>query len=63
MWFRQDLRVQDNTALIQAVADAKDIVPIFIMDTQILTRSPTGDRRIGFLLDVVKQLDASLQAL
>lgn len=32
VWFRQDLRLHDNSALIQAVADGFSILPVFILD-------------------------------
>jgi deoxyribodipyrimidine photo-lyase len=35
-WFRQDLRVQDNTGLFEAVCGSKEILPIFILDTNII---------------------------
>ena len=31
VWFRQDLRIHDNPALLSAV-DAGDILPIYILD-------------------------------
>lgn len=36
--FRQDLRVQDNTALIEACAQSDEIIPIFVFDPHILAR-------------------------
>ena len=30
--FRQDLRLRDNTALIEAVKNSKEVFPIFIKD-------------------------------
>jgi deoxyribodipyrimidine photo-lyase len=32
VWFRQDLRVQDNTALIEALAQGYAILPVFVLD-------------------------------
>jgi deoxyribodipyrimidine photo-lyase len=32
VWFRQDLRVQDNPALAAAVARGAPVVPVFILD-------------------------------
>ena len=36
--FRQDLRVQDNTALIQACRQSDEIIPIFVFDQHILAQ-------------------------
>jgi len=35
-WFRQDLRTFDNTGLIQAIEDSDEILPVFIMDENII---------------------------
>ena len=32
--FRQDLRTRDNTALIEAMKNSKEVFPIFIHDTR-----------------------------
>ena len=32
LWFRQDLRLQDNAALLSAAATGKPLLPIFILD-------------------------------
>ena len=31
MWFRRDLRLGDNPALLEAAAD--DVLPLFVLDT------------------------------
>ena len=60
--FRQDLRVQDNTALIQACAQSHEIIPIFIFDPIILARGPIQDLRVGFIVDALHQLDSELRS-
>ena len=42
-WFRRDLRLADNPALLAAIAEADEIVPVFIMDDAIAKRA--GDFR------------------
>ncbi len=37
-WFRRDLRVEDNTGLYHAVRDSKEVIPIFILDDNIIKR-------------------------
>ena len=32
LWFRQDLRLQDNSALAEAVARGGPVIPIYILD-------------------------------
>jgi deoxyribodipyrimidine photo-lyase len=60
--FRQDLRVQDNTALIQACAQSEEIIPIFVFDPQILAHGPEYDPRVGFLVDALRELDRELRS-
>ncbi|HNQ11822.1 MAG TPA: deoxyribodipyrimidine photo-lyase [Bacteroidia bacterium] len=50
MWFRRDLRLEDNTALNHALQSNLPILCIFIFDTNILNRLPSKtDRRIQFI--------------
>lgn len=62
VWFRQDLRVQDNTALIRACAQSDEIIPIFVFDPTILARGPAQDARLGFLVDALRELDTELRS-
>ena len=61
--FRQDLRIIDNTALLQAIKSDQNIMPIFIFDTSILDKSPANDARISFLIDAVSKLDSDLKSI
>ncbi|MDN5894582.1 MAG: DNA photolyase family protein [Nocardioides sp.] len=56
MWFRRDLRLADNPALLEAVAaaDDDDVVPLFVLDPRLW--KPAGEPRRRYL-------QASLQAL
>ena len=44
--FRQDLRLTDNTALLEAVKASREVLPVFILDSEVLQHSPTGDPRL-----------------
>lgn len=59
--FRQDLRLTDNTWLIQALYDSKEVVPVFIFDTDILDTFPKPDARLCFLINAVYHLQTQLQ--
>lgn len=61
-WFRRDLRLDDNTALLAAYDGAAEVVPVFIFDRTILERPDTGGVRVKFLLDTLAALDADLRA-
>ena len=45
MWFRRDLRLTDNEALI-AAAGAKSVTPLFVIDPMFFERS--GAPRLAF---------------
>jgi len=64
MVFTRDLRVTDNPALAAAVAGSAAVVPLFVIDDEIvMTRFAGHVRRLGFLLDSLKALDESLRGL
>lgn len=57
-WFRRDLRLADNPALLAAIAESDEIVPVFVMDNEIAERA--GEFRRAYLADSLAQLDTSL---
>jgi deoxyribodipyrimidine photo-lyase len=60
--FTRDLRVADNPALA-AAASWGEVVPLFVLDDAILRRHRINASRLAFLLDSLRDLDASLRAL
>lgn len=56
MWFRRDLRHEDNTALLKALSENSQVMPLFIFDTNILSTLKKDDRRISFIYGALKQL-------
>jgi deoxyribodipyrimidine photo-lyase len=60
-WFRNDLRLADNAALCEA-ATADALVPVFVLDEQILRSPRTGAPRVRFLLDSLERLARELAA-
>ncbi|CAN5318484.1 deoxyribodipyrimidine photo-lyase [soil metagenome] len=63
MWFRRDLRVDDNAALWQALRSCRQVVCVFVFDTAILEPLPRADRRVEFIRESLVALDADLRAL
>ena len=61
-WIRRDLRLTDNQALAMAIADADDVIPVFVLDPVLLASSYVGSKRLAFLFTGLRQLDAELQA-
>jgi deoxyribodipyrimidine photo-lyase len=58
--FTRDLRVHDNLALSTAAQEAERIVPLFVFDDAILGSAFARPNRVAFLLDALRDLDASL---
>jgi len=50
MWFRRDLRLQDNAALYHALTCGLPVVPVFIFDRHILDKlADKSDKRVAFI--------------
>ena len=63
MWFRRDLRLADNPALLAAVDAARAdgdgrIVPLFVVDPALWL--PSGAVRLAYLDESLRALDASM---
>jgi deoxyribodipyrimidine photo-lyase len=63
MWFRRDLRVDDNTALYHALRNCRQVVCVFVFDRATLDALPRVDRRVEFIRESLVELDAELRAL
>jgi len=46
MWFRRDLRVDDNAALYHALKNCRQVFCVFVFDRDILDALPRVDRRV-----------------
>ena len=57
MWFRRDVRLSDNPALVAAAAEA-DVVPVFVVDP---TFDTAGTPRRAYLHDCLTSLDRSIR--
>ena len=60
--FTRDLRVHDNLALSTAAREAERVVPLFVFDDAIFGSAFARPNRVAFLLDALRDLDASLTA-
>jgi len=58
MWFRRDLRLADNPALLEAISSSDNIVPVFILDKKLI--DATGNKRLAYLGQSLRALDDSL---
>jgi len=57
LWFRRDLRVEDNPLL----SLGGEVLPIFIFDTHILKSLDKDDKRVSFIFDRVIKLKKKLK--
>jgi deoxyribodipyrimidine photo-lyase len=63
MWFRRDLRAQDNAALYHALKHSKQVHCVFVFDKEILDLLPKADRRVEFIRESLVDLQAQLQKM
>jgi len=63
MWFRRDLRAQDNAALHHALKSCTQVFCVFIFDRDILDALPRADRRVEFIRESLRDLNAQLRRL
>ncbi len=60
-WIRRDLRLADNQALNAACSESDQVIPVFILDDQLLHSQYVGIKRTGFLFEGLRRLDESLR--
>jgi deoxyribodipyrimidine photo-lyase len=49
-WHRRDLRVDDNAGLFNALSSERPVQPVFIFDTEILSKlEDKSDARVNFI--------------
>jgi len=67
MWFRRDLRLDDNAALHHALKGARRVYCAFVFDRgildELLAEGLRQDRRVDFIHRSLRELDAELRAL
>ena len=61
-WFRRDLRLDDNTALLHALDTKYPVLPIFIFDPNILSELENKhDARVVFILNEILNIKNKLE--
>ena len=61
VWLRRDLRLSDHAALSAALQEHARVIPVFVFDSSILAPLPRTDRRVGFILESLRELQLALQ--
>ena len=60
-WFRRDLRLVDNHGLFRALTSSENVLPIFIFDTEILSKLENKeDKRVDFIAQTLEILNQYL---
>ncbi|MEU8899866.1 deoxyribodipyrimidine photo-lyase [Nocardia sp. NPDC048505] len=59
--FTRDLRLRDNPALTAAVREADEVLPLFVLDDEIMGRTGHAPNRLRFLLAALAELDEELR--
>lgn len=68
VWFKTDLRLNDNETLVKAIEKSDVVVPVYCIEEAHFTKSEygfdkTGAFRAKFILDSLKNLDANLRKI
>lgn len=59
-WFRRDLRLEDNTALYEALSQHNNVLPLFIFDEDILNELAKDDARVQFIYQSLNSINNKL---
>ena len=63
VWFRNDLRLADNPALIAGLGSGRPVVPVYVLDEETDGVRPAGAASRWWLHHSLHAIDASLRAL
>jgi deoxyribodipyrimidine photo-lyase len=63
VWFKRDLRVEDNEALHNACLLAEEVIPVFIFIPSLLEKFGKRKDRLGFIVSALRKLDEDLREL
>ena len=58
IWFRRDLRISDHPALLEAIKNSDEIVPLFILDKKQIEEA--GAKLLAYMGQSLRALDESL---
>lgn len=62
IWFKRDLRVDDNEALSEA-AKRGPVLPLYILEPELWQQPDMSARHYGFLCECLRELDESLHSM
>ncbi len=59
VWFRRDLRLEDNVAFSRALKKNNNVLPIFIFDEDIIDELERDDPRVNFIYECLSKMNTS----
>ena len=60
-WFRRDLRLNDNAGLFHSLNENSKVLPLFIYDTNIISKLKNNDHRLHFINTSINQMNHLLK--
>lgn len=69
VWFRQDLRLEDNEALVHAINSGEEVIPVYVFDERTFNRTTkfgfpkTGKFRTQFIIESIRDLRNNLRKI
>jgi deoxyribodipyrimidine photo-lyase len=60
-WFRRDLRLHDNKGFFEALSSGKEVLPVFIFDTNILDELSKDDARVTLIHKLLEDIQELLK--
>ena len=60
VWFRRDLRLNDQPALTAACGECDEVIPLFVFDKPLLQSHVFGSACVNFMLGCLHDVAASL---
>ena len=61
VWLRRDIRLIDHTAISAACAESDEVHLVFVFDPNILTKLPSEDKRVTFIMEALIELNTELK--
>lgn len=59
-WIRRDLRLENNPVLDQALEQTRRVIPLFILENQLLYGQRSSDKRRSFLFEALTNLNMDI---
>jgi deoxyribodipyrimidine photo-lyase len=61
-WHRRDLRIEDNAGLYYALKNSNKVIPIFIFDSEILSKLNSNDQRVIYIHQEIEKIKKEYQS-